>query len=418
MTWEDAMRKYQAAHSPLQELAPLVGRPISPASGLGRHSYTHDPQDMDIDSTPTPPMTQAILRRASLGDSRIRTPLPSGPRLEASIPMPPMATTPPTITALPNIDYIKSELDTAASRCLSGSYTGRYNAVEALLVCWQEDNESRDVLGAVQDLENVFHEYCFTVKVIQIPFSSSGLCKNSQRWLSRVINEFVEDRDTRDTLKIVYYNGCTSVEDGEMVLASPLDREGSSMVRWTGIQELLEGASSDILIVFDAVYHVCSKMTRRKGALEVLAASVSEEHYHLLGRNTFTREFIQQLRARLSQHAPGAVSVAELHTRFLAMYTKTAQERQSPGRALRTSIPLHLHVSGDSRLPSITLSPLQSGQPRTPGFNSETPGSYHLNLSIRLSEENIDTDCWGEWLRMMPDGVKHVVVSGPHSTYR
>ncbi|KAK8132937.1 hypothetical protein PG999_001110 [Apiospora kogelbergensis] len=53
MTWEDAMRKYRS-HSPMQELVPLAGRPISPASSSLRHPYTQDSQDMDVDSTPTP----------------------------------------------------------------------------------------------------------------------------------------------------------------------------------------------------------------------------------------------------------------------------------------------------------------------------------------------------------------------------
>lgn len=416
MSWEDAMRKYQAVHSPLQELAPLVGRPISPASSLERHSYAHDPQDMDIDSTPTPPLTQTIPGRAPLSESRIRTPLPSGPRLEASI-MAPMAVAPSTVTTLPNIDTIKSELDTAASRHLSGPHAGRYSAVEALLICWRED-ERPDAMVALEDLKNVFHEYSFSTRVIQIPFPSSGLCKNSQRWLSREINAFAEERDTRDTLKIVYYNGCTSIDDGEMVLSSPVDREGSSIIRWTGIQELLEGARSDALILFDAVYHTSSKLTRRRGALEVLAASASEEHYSLLGRHAFTRDFAQQMRIRLSQHISNPCSVAELHARLLSVYARAAQEKRSPGSP-RIPIPLHLHISGDSRLPSITLSPLQGGRLRTPSFNSEALHTgYHLNLSIRLSDENIDTECWSEWLRMMPDGVKHVAVSGPYSTFR
>jgi hypothetical protein len=212
------MRKYQTAHSPLQELAPLAGRPISPASSLARHSYIHSSQDMDIDSTPTPPAVQTTPGRAPLSDSRIRTPLPSGPRLDSSISIPPLTAATSTLPMLPRIDFIKSDLDMSASRLLSGSHSGRYSAVVVLLVCWQED-EGTDALAAVQELHAVFQEYSYSSRIVQIPFSSSGLCKNSQRWLSRRINEFMEDRDTRDVLKIVYYNGCTSVDDGEMVLA-------------------------------------------------------------------------------------------------------------------------------------------------------------------------------------------------------
>ncbi|KAK6065053.1 hypothetical protein SCUP234_12766 [Seiridium cupressi] len=417
MTWEDAIRKYQAAHSPLQELAPLAGRPSSPAPGSLRHAYIHDSQEMDIDSTPTPPTAQTTPGRAPLSESRIRTPLPVGPRLEKPISMPPLAAAPPPLPVLPNIDFVKSELDTAAARHLSGPHTGRYSAVEALLICWQDDG-GVEVLSAVEDLRAAFQEYSFSCKAIRIPPSSSGVCKNSQRWLSREINDFTEDRDTRDVLKIVYYNGCTSLDDGEMVLESPLDHERSSIIRWSGIQEFLEGARSDTLVIFDAVYHASSKMTRREGVLELIAASASEEHLRFLGRNTFTRALVQQLRARVAQRFPNALSAAEMHIKVLSAYSKIVQEKQSEGQLSNMPIPLHLQMSGNSKLPSITLYPQQAHPPLTPSFNPEAPGGHHLTLSIRVADENLDTDSWVEWLRMMPDGVKDVKVAGPFSTFR
>lgn len=202
----------------MQELAPLAGRPLSPAPGSLRHTYVHSSIDMEIDATPTPPTQQGTPARALMGESRIRTPLPSGPRVEKPVSMPPLAAAPPPMPTLPHIDLIKSGLDTAAARYLSGPCTGRYSAVEALLMCWQDEDGS-DALLAMEDLGTVFRECSFSYKILQIPPSSSSVCTNPQRWLSREINDFTEDRDTRDVLKIVYYNGYTFLEDGEMVLA-------------------------------------------------------------------------------------------------------------------------------------------------------------------------------------------------------
>jgi hypothetical protein len=220
MTWEDAIRKYQRAHSPMQDLAPLAGRPISPTPSSIRHAFIRDPQEMEIDSTPTPTGLQSTPGRAPLSDSRIRTPLPSGPRLDKPISMPPLAAAPPPLTALPNIDFIKSELETTASRVLSLPHGGRYSNVLVILICWQDDEEP-GVPGAVEDLAGIFDKYYhFTFEIIKIPPSSSDGCKNSYRWLSRIINDFTENSDTRDVLKIVYYNGYTFPdENGEMVLA-------------------------------------------------------------------------------------------------------------------------------------------------------------------------------------------------------
>ncbi|KAI1876163.1 hypothetical protein JX265_000587 [Neoarthrinium moseri] len=418
MTWEDAIKKYQRAHSPMQELAPLLGRPISPASNHLRHSYTQDPQEMDIDSTPTPPVHQTTPGRPPLGDSRIRTPLPSGPRPDRTMSIPSLAAAPIMPTALPNIDFVRSELETAASRLLSGPHSGRYSTVLALLICWQDDDTS-GVFSAVEDLAAVFRDYLFTLEIIKIPPSSSDGCKNSARWLSRTLNDFTENNDTRDVLKIVYYNGCTYLDDGEMVLASPNDREKASIIKWSGIQDFLEGACSDTLVIFDAAYHPSSKMTRQQGVLELIAASASEEHLHQLGRNTFSRALAQQLRTRASQRSPNVLSAAELYSKLLPAYTKIVQEHNSDGRAASVPMPLHLQMSGNPKLPSITLYPLQGARPRTPGFNSEVASGPQLTLSIRLTDDNLNIENWAEWLRMMPDGIKDVrVVEGPFRTFR
>ncbi|ORY57150.1 uncharacterized protein BCR38DRAFT_354986 [Pseudomassariella vexata] len=416
LTWEDAMRKYRS-HSPMQELAPLAGRPLSPRPNHVRHAFTQDPQEMDIDSTPTPPGTQTTPGRAPLSDSRIRTPLPSGPRLDKSLSMPPLVARPPTLATLPNIDFIKSELESSASRILAGPHRGRYSTVLALLICWQEDEEP-GVTAAIQELGDVFDKYYhFTFEIIKIPPVSSDAYKSPSRWLSRVINDFTDNSDTRDVLKIVYYNGCSYLDDNrEMVLASSGDRERATTIRWGSIEQTLEDACSDTLLIIDAAYFPSAKMVRQMGMLELIAASASEEHFNILGRSSFTRALAEQLRTRAVQRLPNAPSAAELHARLLSIYPRIIQDKHPERESTAsTPLPLHVQVSGSSRLPSITLSPLQ---PRTPLYSPEMPSGPHLSLSIRLTDDHIDTDCWIEWLRQMPDGVKDIKVEGPYRMLR
>lgn len=180
----------------------------------------------------------------------------------------------------------------------------------------------------------------------------------------------------------------------------------------------MEGARSDTLIIFDAVYYTCSKLTRREGVLELIAASTSEDHFQLLGRNTFTRALAQQLRLRMMQRSPNPLSTAEVYTKLLSAYPRIVQERY-PERLLQNiPIPLHLQMSGNSKLPSITLYPLQSVRPHTPNLHTESSRGYQLTLSIRLSDDHLDIGSWSEWLRMMPDGIKDVKVAGPYNTFR
>ncbi|KAI0881496.1 uncharacterized protein GGS22DRAFT_196446 [Annulohypoxylon maeteangense] len=412
MTWEDAMRKYRSS-SPLQDLAPLAGRPISPAPNHVRHHFTQDPQEMEIDSTPAAPNNaQSTPGRPPLNDARIRTPLPSGPRLEKPMSNSPLAATTNHYTPLSSIDSVKVELESAASRILASPHRSRYSSVCALLIYWQDD-ENPDVASAVEELGIVFDKYYrYAFEILKIPSSASDGCTNSWRWLSRIINEFTDKSDTRDVLKLVYYNGYSYLDEHrEMVLA-----RRASTIRWSGIQQILEEARSDTLIMMDAAYYPSSKMVRQKGVLEVIAASSSEEYFDVLDRNSFTRTLVDQLRTRATQRLPNPLSAAELHSKLLSIYPKIIQDKhQEKGIMLGFPSPLHIQISSNSRLPSITLSPPQP--PRTI-YSPENHHGPQLTFSMRLTDEALNIESWAEWLRMMPEGIKDIKVESPYATFR
>ncbi|KAF4589390.1 Breast cancer suppressor protein BRCT [Ophiocordyceps camponoti-floridani] len=395
LTWEDLVNKFHRSHSPgIQDIAPSLasGRPLSPA---GQPTFMHDPHEMDVDSDTH---THHQPARQALNDARVRTPLPSGPRLEKSL-------------SLPGIESLKNELQSNIPRTLSTSNRGRYNAVQALLLYWQDDDDLPIVEAAVKELADVVDKYYhYTFHIQTIP-SSSDACKSSWRWLSRQLSEFAEEHDQRDVLKIVYYAGHTHLDGNrEMVLASSRDGGKASVIRWNGIQQILEEACSDTLILMDAAYYPSSTMVRQKGVLELIAASVSEEHVAALDRCAFTRALAEQLRTRATRSNP--LSAVELHSILLAAYPKLIHDR-APERETVTSFPAPLHamMSGNSRLPSIFLSPVYQNSPLRSSFSCEN--SPQLHLSIKLHDDNVDIESWNEWLRLMPEGVKDVKVDGP-----
>ncbi|KAG5751336.1 hypothetical protein H9Q69_014227 [Fusarium xylarioides] len=407
MTWEDVVTKFHRSHSPtIQDIAPSLaaaGRPLSPAPAITNvQALFHDTQEMDIDSN-TPGSN--LPGRPPLSDSRIRTPLPSGPRLEKSL-------------SLPGIESFKNDLQSNVGRMLSTPSRDRYSSVQVLFLFWQDDEEVPIIQTAVRELAEVFDKYYrYNFQVQAIPSSSDG-CKSSWRWLLRALNEFVEDRDERDVLKIVYYAGHTYLDGNrEMVLASSRNPEQASTIRWGGIQQTLEEACADTLIIMDAAYYPSSRMVRQQGVLELLAASVSEEHYYDLDRCAFTRALAEQLRVRAARLSP--LSAAELHANLFSQYAKMVQDKY-PEKEVLTSFPspLHMMMSGNSRLPSIFLSPVYQNSPARGNFSSYE-NSHQLHLSIRLDDDNVDLESWNEWLRLMPEGIRDVKVEGPfRATFR
>lgn len=225
MSWEEAVQKYRSS-SPLQELASLAGRPISPAPSQMRPPpppYAQNSQEMEIDSIPATPNPQSAPGRTSPNETRnSRTPLPSGPRnLDRHVSVPSPLGAPQSPYSIPLVGPVKHELEGIASKVLSSQYRSRYSNVYALLIYWQDEHESI-IAEAVEELAEVFQKYYHYVpEIIKIPSAvRESYPPNLSRWLSRMINGFIDKSDTRDTLMVVYYNGHSYLDDNrEMVLS-------------------------------------------------------------------------------------------------------------------------------------------------------------------------------------------------------
>ena len=195
-------------------------------------------------------------------------------------------------------------------------------------------------------------------------------------------------------------------------------------IRWSAIQQVLEDATADTLLLMDAAYYPCSKMSRREGVFEVVAAASGEDPKKALGRVSFTRAMTDELRTRLNQRFRGplsALSAAELHVRLMSNYPKIVEER-STDKEQMTSFPspFHMQASSNARLPSILLAPFRKPLPRSPDAATTTLiPSTQLNLTIRLSDGAVDKPGWIEWMRLLPEGVKEVKCESPfRNVYR
>lgn len=164
----------------------------------------------------------------------------------------------------------------------------------------------------------------------------------------------------------------------------------------------------------DSAYYPSSQLVRQEGVLELIAASAGEDHTKVLDRSAFTRALTDQLRTRASQKSAGPLSAAELHAKLMSMYPKMIQDRSPEEMITSFPSPLHFQVSGDTRLPSILLAPLQkTALPHTPDSPS---GGLQVTMTFRMSEDAANAD-WAECFRWMPEGVKDVRVEGHRNTF-
>lgn len=400
MTWEDAAKRFRSHETSSQGLSPIIGPQISPAPLNTRGSFSQDSRDMDIDTSPTQQHAQP-----PLSESRIRTPLPSGPRPDKHVNLPP----------LPGFDSFRADLQGSADRILGGPFRSRYANASVLMVRWQDD-EDAGAQNALSDLAKTFHEnYHYTVHVKVIPTSTEE-SRSPWLWLSQAVTDFIADHNQRDCLRIFHYTGHSYLDsDREMVLASSKHADPASTIRWSGIQSFFENARSDALLLMDCAHYPTHTASRRSGMLELIAASAGEDHVEQLGRSAFTRAVADQLRKRAAQPYREPFSSAELHARLLSLYPEIIREQNPEKEAVvRFPTPLSMQLSGTKTLPSILLAPLQHGEvPRASSSGAQ------ISITFRLTDEPFNMDSWAEWLRMMPGGITEARVDGPYrDTFR
>lgn len=218
-------------HSPSTHFRPILAHdphppdPMDIDSGPNNHDHLHNHAHSNhVRHQPE------LSGRPQISDTRAsRTPLPSNPGVpRPRAHPPPLNLLGPASIAAADSDSVKkprqADSSTAASlaRLLTSS-RGRYAAADVLFLHWQDDPQVAEVAAAVKDLAQVLehqYHYSFRTHAIASPNDGSGGPRSAWRWLSRLVNDFAEDRDRRDVLKVVYYNGYSYLDaNRDMVLA-------------------------------------------------------------------------------------------------------------------------------------------------------------------------------------------------------
>lgn len=171
----------------------------------------------------------------------------------------------------------------------------------------------------------------------------------------------------------------------------------------------------------DAAYYPSSTLLRKRGVFELVAASTGEDHAKHIGRNKFTRALCELLNRKTSVKTFEHFTAAEIHAKLLSSYYPKMIQDWHPDQEVITSFPspLHLQISGDSRLPSISLAPLPKGPLSAPDSVQNGVGhGSQLIFTFRLTDDDVNVERWSEWLRQMPDGVKDVMLDGYRNTFR
>lgn len=200
LSWDDARQKTETGSESLRELAPVSPRTrFRPVNAI-----QHDAHDrMELDPSPISP-------ESDHHSTRIRKPLPTGPRLER---------TAQAALSLPPIDSVRAhdQSNQAITFPLSTTIHGRYDKVEVLLLLWADEN-SEAVKRTVEELRAVWEEqYHYTCQIYRIPLSSDSI--SAWKYVSETMRLFIDGCDHRGALKIVYYNGQARLsQNREMVL--------------------------------------------------------------------------------------------------------------------------------------------------------------------------------------------------------
>lgn len=161
---------------------------------------------------------------------------------------------------------------------------------------------------------------------------------------------------------------------------------------WFEIQPLLESVSADVLFIFDCCHASQAAKARKKGTLELLAASSAGGKTPGPGKYSFTRYVVDELREAVLEK--GSLQVSELHAKVNRRTMETTK-----------ITPVHFTLRPDP-LPSIILRPIvQSKSPLSP------LGSFTFTISVSEAPSHQTVRQLAEWIkRTAPNTISAVKI--------
>ena len=232
------------------------------------------------------------------------------------------------------------------------------------------------------------------------------------------------------------------------------DTPDSPTIKWLGIQNMLEQAESDVLILLDCCAGASSAAEAGNGVTEVIAACGFETWAPGVSEHSFTRSLIEEL--QLWSDKPSN-TVAMLHMRVLATMKHWKPRTGGTRVNERRKTPIHTVLGNQGHPRSIQLIPLPiedlplaelpavpTERPSCESSGSETGSSgandgnnldssqsstSHLSsepdfrppkvlISLALEEDQwLSPNAWAEWLESVPAKVKSACVEGVYRSY-
>ena len=223
----------------------------------------------------------------------------------------------------------------------------------------------------------------------------------------------------------------------------------SASVQWSGLQELLENAESDALILLDCCAAASSISATGSGVTEVIAACGFETWAPGVGKHSFTRSLIDEL--RYWSHGL-TLSVAMLHNKVLSRIKYWKPRFGMTGEHEHRKTPIYIVISHEGNQRSIGLIPLQRNGPPSVGLIDASAQGLHSGssesfieaqsiaddslldssqssidrvwpdrefhhpkvlISLSLEEDqSLHMDTWVDWIRSVPALIRYTKVDG------
>lgn len=230
--------------------------------------------------------------------------------------------------------------------------------------------------------------------------------------------------------------------------------EDSPTVQWVGIQNMLEQAISDVLILLDCCAAATASADLGSGVTEVIAACGFETSAPGVCEHSFTRSLIEELRYSCKR---SPLSAAILHMKVLSRmkYWKPTSVETTAGEPAfheRRKTPVHTLLTNEGKPRSIVLSPIESTSFLSPEVsaplahsassdsssqdvemedssndsattsipssvsspdNSSEQSCPTVLIAVALEEDQrLQLNTWAEWLRDIPAIARYARVEG------